>query len=260
MAVNYAEQYSTVLDERFTLTSRTDAAVNQDFDFEGANTVKVYSVPSKPLVDYDMNAADNRYGVPEELANNIQTLTLTQDKAFTFTIDKRNYTDTMGTQAAGIALAREINEIIIPTVHKYRINVMCEHAGAVLNQAITSENAYSSFLAASQVLTNCKVPTDGRTVFVSPEFYAALKLDSNFTGKADKVQELAKNGVVAFVDGISVVLVPVDYLPEGVNYVITQQVWQPRRRPKLQTIIYRIVRKALTAGSWKAVSIMTPLC
>ena len=86
MAVNYAEKYASVIDEKFSEESRTDAAVNKDYDFTGVNKVNVYSIPAVPLQDYDMEAESNRYGTPKELGSDIQTLELTQDKSFTFTI------------------------------------------------------------------------------------------------------------------------------------------------------------------------------
>ena len=42
-----------------------------------------------------------------ELGNDVQTLELTQDKSFTFSIDRKNATDTMMAMSAAKALARE---------------------------------------------------------------------------------------------------------------------------------------------------------
>ena len=94
MAVNYAEKYAAVIDEKFSEESCTEAAINKDYDFTGVNKVNVYSIPAVPLQDYDMTAQSNRYGTPVELGSDVQTLELTQDKSFTFTIDRRNNTDT----------------------------------------------------------------------------------------------------------------------------------------------------------------------
>ena len=43
-----------------------------------------------------------------ELGNDVQTLELTQDKSFTFSIDRKNATDTMMAMSAAKALAREL--------------------------------------------------------------------------------------------------------------------------------------------------------
>jgi len=113
MAINYAQKYSSKVDERFTQSSLTQAAFNQDYDWEGVNTINVYSIDTAPLSNYSMTGA-NRYGTPDELGDTTQTMTLSQDKAFTFTIDRRNYLDTQMTKEAGKALNRQLSEIVIP--------------------------------------------------------------------------------------------------------------------------------------------------
>lgn len=50
--VNYASKYSQKVDERFTLGSLTGALVNQEYDFIGVETVKVYSIPTVGMNDY----------------------------------------------------------------------------------------------------------------------------------------------------------------------------------------------------------------
>jgi hypothetical protein len=49
MAINYAIKYSDKVAERFKQASITNNAVNQDFSFLGARTVRVYSIGTVPL-------------------------------------------------------------------------------------------------------------------------------------------------------------------------------------------------------------------
>ena len=107
MAVNYAEKYAAVIDEKFSEESRTEAAINRDYDFTGVNKVNVYSIPTVPLQDYDMAAQGNRYGTPVELGSDIQTLEMTQDKSFTFTVDRRNNTDQRRQRSGPTASGRD---------------------------------------------------------------------------------------------------------------------------------------------------------
>lgn len=93
MAVNLATKYSEVIDERFAAESLTAAAVNSDYDFTGAQTVKVYSMETAPLQDY-ASSGSNRYGNPVELGDFIQELTMRQKRSFTFTIDRTHGVDT----------------------------------------------------------------------------------------------------------------------------------------------------------------------
>lgn len=89
--VNLASKYSTKVDERFQKASQASLVTNHDYDFTGVKTVNVYSIPTVEMVDYTREGA-NRYGTPGELGNDVQELTITKDRAWTFTIDKGNKT------------------------------------------------------------------------------------------------------------------------------------------------------------------------
>lgn len=223
MAVNYAEKYALIIDEEFAQKSLTNMAVNRDYDFTGVNKVNIYSIPPVPLNDYNMNAQSNRYGAPVELSSDLQELTLTQDKAFTFSIDRRNNTDTQAQVAAASALARQIREVIGPTIDKYRLLKLVENAPTanVKEETITSETAYSAFLDASMALFDAHVPSGERVAFLSPAYYKDIKMDKQFTALGDKAQELAVNGSVGAIDKTAITIVPTDYLPSGVNFIIT---------------------------------------
>ncbi|WP_419502504.1 N4-gp56 family major capsid protein [Candidatus Allofournierella excrementavium] len=219
--IAYAEKYSEIIDERFQQVSLTDAAANNEYDFDGVNSISIRSIATVPLNDYDMDAASNRYGTPQEIGSSLQNMKLTQDKSFTFTIDRRNNTDTMMTHSAGAAMDREIKEVIVPYVDRYRIAVLAKNAATIRVEDITPENAYTSFLTASRELFNKKVPTEGRIAFVSPDYYMCIKLDKNFTKNGDKGLDIAINGAVGKVDNTAIVVVPTEYLPLGVNFLIT---------------------------------------
>jgi hypothetical protein len=224
MPVNYAEKYSEQIDERFRQASCTDIAINHDYDFDGVNKVNVYTTDTAPLNNYDMSKSGNRYGDPVELGNELQTLTLTQDKSFTFTIDRRNYDDTVMANSAGLALNRQISEVIIPTVDMYRLSVIAANADTVKLETITTDNAYSTFLDAQAVLVDKLVPVAGRVSFVVPEYYKLIKLDKNFVSVGDKAHDLAQSGVVGMLDGVNIVLIPTVYLPEDSNFLITHPI------------------------------------
>lgn len=222
MAVNYAEKYADIIDEEMSKESLTDKATNRDYDFDGVNKVNVYSIPTVPLNDYDMTAETNRYGKPTELGNDVQTLELKQDKSFTFSIDRRNATDTMMAMSAAKALARQIKDVVTPTIDKYRIQKLTEgaHADHVKEETLTNETAYSAFLEGSMVLFDAKVPTAGRIAFVTPAFYKMIKLDKNFVSSGDKGQEIAINGAVGKIDNTTIIVAPTDYFVAGTNFII----------------------------------------
>ncbi len=224
MAINYAEKYSTKIDERFKLGALTTPAINSDYDFVGTKTVKVYSLPTVEMGDYTRTGAD-RYGTPAELQDTLQEMTMSRDRAFTFTIDKGNEVDQMGVKNAGAALQREIDEVVIPEIDIYRLKAICAGAGTKSDaEEITKENAFEAFLNGTAKLTDLKAPRGGRVSYITPNFYKCIKLDSSFVKNGDLSQNMLLNGQVGQVDGVPLILVPTSYLPTGVEFVITNPI------------------------------------
>ncbi len=116
MAIEYALKYERKVDEAFKLGALTGAIVNNEFDWLGVEAIKVYSIPTVAMNDYDIDGTHPfaRYGTPGELQNTVQTMTITKDRSFTFTIDKKSYQDTQMTMEAGRALRRQIEQVVIP--------------------------------------------------------------------------------------------------------------------------------------------------
>jgi N4-gp56 family major capsid protein len=226
MAVNLASKYSSKVDERFKLKSLTDAATNQDYDWQGVNAVTIYGVSTSAMNDYSMTGSA-RYGTAAELGNTTQTLTLSRDRAFTFTIDRKNYQDTQMVMEAGKALARQIDEVITPEIDTYRLAAMSAAgitAGNTATAAVTASNAYSVLLNGGVALDEDKVPQGGRVAFVTPSYYSLLKLDNSFVKASEIAQNMLINGQVGEVDGVKIVKVPSIYLPANTAFVITNSI------------------------------------
>lgn len=222
MAINYATKYSPKVDERFTLKSLTEAAVNKDYDWQGVDTIKVYSIPTVPLAPYTLSGL-SRYGTPEDLGNEVQTLILSKDEGFTYILDRKSLDDTVGAMQAGKSLARQIDEQIIPTIDAYRLNVMATAAsanGATDTAAITKSNAYAKFLEGAEWFGNKKVPMTKRIAFVSYSFYSLIKQDPAFMLASEISKKDLVNGQVGKVDGFKIVPVPSSYLPSNTAFIM----------------------------------------
>lgn len=217
MAINYAEKHAAQIDERFAAGSVTEALVNRDYDFVGVKTVKVHSVPTVALNDYKRSGS-NRYGEPAELGDNVQEMTMSQDKAFTFTVDKGNSEDDAALNA-GKALKRQIDEVVVPTVDRYRLEVMTKKAGHKSYGAVTKTNAYEAILDLNTLMDDSLVPMNGRVIVVSSAFYKLLKLDSNFIRSSDLGQQTLITGQLGEVDGLRVVR-DMGRLPDDVAFLI----------------------------------------
>lgn len=235
MAVNYAEKYASAVDERFKLGSLTGAIINNNFDWLGVKTVKIFSRNLATLNDY-ATTGSNRYGTPDELGNAEQEMTITQDKSFTYTIDAASEQDTNGTMEAAATLAENIDNLVIPAMDTYRLSVLAAkapvkgtitQASHTITKAITSANAYEEFLACQEVLDNDKAPQGGRIVVVTPAFLNKIKLDDHFTKPSDIRQNIAMNGFSGDIDGVPVIKVPTSYVPENVDFIITNPIVMP---------------------------------
>lgn len=229
MAVNYAEKYSPNVDERFKLGSLTAGIVNNNYDWIGVETVKVFSIPTVAMNDYSLTGA-SRYGTPSELGNEEQEMKIAEDRSFTFTIDRKSYDDTMMTMEAGRALRRQIDEVVIPEVDTYRIGKLVSGAytsHVLKTTAVTKANAYEMFLSVQELLDDDKVPQGGRICLCTPGYYKLLKLDENFIKKGDMAQKIALSGLVGEVDGVPVVKAPTSYFPKNTNFIITNPLVMP---------------------------------
>lgn len=248
MSVNYASKYAKAVDERFTLGALTNGIVNQEFDFIGVSTVNVYSIPTVGMNDYTVSGT-NRYGTPSELGNEVQEMTVTKDRSFTFTIDRKSYDDTEMTMEAGKALRREIDEVVIPEIDTYRISAIVSGAPTtnVKVLATTKANAYEEFLAVQEILDDAKVPQMGRVVLVTPAYLNKIKLDEAFTKKGDMATQIAINGLVGEIDGVPCVKAPTSYFPSNVDFVITNAIVAPSP-VKLQD--YKIHTDAPGISGW----------
>lgn len=221
MAINLATKYSNTIDEVIKQGTLTDVAINRDYDFVGAQTVKVYSFDVAPMNDYQAKGA-NRYGTPSELEDSTQELTMGKKRSFTFTIDKTNAVDSPeGVRDAARALKRQIEGAIIPEVDSYRLVKMADNADSVDVTAITSDNAYVKFVERNANISDKEMPLVGRIAYVTPTYLSLLKQDASFIKASDIAQDMLVKGQVGEVDGVAIIPVPSSRMASGISFVIT---------------------------------------
>ena len=223
---NLATKYSKQVDERFHRESQAMMALNNNYEFTGAETVKVYSIPVVAMTDYKRTGS-NRYGTPSDLTRNVQTLTVKRDRAFTFIIDKGDKLQSQMVSDAGKALSRQLREVCVPEFDAYVFSALAAKAterGALCTTALNKTNAYELFLQGQEYLGNRNVPDSGRVCFCTYKFANLLKQDSAFMKYGDKSQQMLVKGVIGEVDGTRIVKVPSSRLPAGAAYLLTHPV------------------------------------
>ena len=223
---NLAERYSTVVDERFVRESQSMLALNNDYEFKGDKTVKVYSIPIVPMTDYVRNGMA-RYGTPTDLSRNVQTMTVTKDRAFTYIIDAGDKIQSEMVSDAGKSLSRQLTEVWVPEFDTYVFKTLAQSAidhGNYASTALDKSNAYAAFLAGMERLGDRNVPDKGRVAFCTYRFANLLKQDPAFMRYGDQSQDMILKGVIGEVDGCKIVKVPSSRLPAGAAFLITHPV------------------------------------
>lgn len=216
MTVHVAQKYASKMDMVFTAGSYTDRFVNKDYDFDGVQTINVYTPTTVALSNYSRTSTGDRFGGNNELQDTVATYTLANDRSFKIAIDAGNYKQGALAKKAGEILRAELEEQYIPEVDTDRIATAV--AAATTNSQVvtyTSANGgYKAFLDANAYLSEAKAPLKDRVAFVSPEFYNLIKADlvtgAHANGYNDK---LVPNGFVGTLDGVTVIMVPSSYFP-----------------------------------------------
>ena len=220
-SVNLATKFSTKVAERFSMGSLTDAYAGKDYDFSGVKSIKIYSVDVVELTDYTRSGSE-RFGTMEELGDTVQELTMTKDRAFTYSIDKGNAVQQYNIKAATKSLKREIDEKVTPEIDIYRMTKWAEGAGIKTTDdaSLTKSNVLEAIMKGSMEMNNKFVPKKNRVLFIKESIYLQCKLADQIVGIDSLGSKAITNGAVGMIDQMKVVPVPDSYFPENTNFII----------------------------------------
>ena len=229
MAIELAVQYLPYVDELFTTEAKKALFTNQAFTWQGAHTVKVYTVGTAPMNDYGRRGPAeglwSRYGEVNDLDATTQEMTLRKDRSFTFVIDTLDQDETKQALDGATALARQLREVVVPEVDSYTIAQMAEHAGnKPAAVALTAENIYGEIIKGSNALDNAEAPETGRVLIVTPDSYMLLKQSKDVNMATDVANEMRLRGVIGMVDGMPVLRVPASRVPDGFGFMIAHTI------------------------------------
>lgn len=229
MAQNYAAAHLKVVDERVYLESLTAGRLKNDvrLDFNGKNSVTIYNVNTVAEVDYnrgELNAS--RFGALTEVGTGVQTLTLSQDKAFNAAIDRGNYEDSQMVTEAASFVKRQVREVITKNLDVYNLGILTAYAiantqGVIAGAAVAYNTIYQLIIAQNAALDELLYSSDGRTLWITPTNYNLLKRDPEFVKGCDESVKDLKKGILGEVDGLTIVKVPASYLVTKFEFMIT---------------------------------------
>ena len=229
MAINLVTKYQPYVDEIFTKESKKSLLTNQDYDWTGAHTIKVYKITTSEMQDYKRNPVagftGSRYGEIKDLDATTEEMTLKKDRSFTFVIDKLDNEETAGQLAAASALARQQRQVVIPEVDTYTYGVVATGAGTKpAAVTLTDENIYTEILKAGTALDNADVREDNRQLVVTPDVYQLMKRCKDIVMETNIGNDLRIRGVIANLDGANVIKVPAARLPKNFGFMLAHPV------------------------------------
>ena len=224
MAIELATKYSPYVDEIFKAESKKSLLTNDDFDWTGAHTIKVYKIGTAPMNDYDRAGTGenaSRYGKITDLEATTQTMLVTKDRSFTFVIDKLDSNETGGALEAATALARQLREVVIPEVDAYTYGKMCEGADTKpAAKTLDSTNIYNEIISATTVLDDNEVNESGRVLLVVPAVYQMMKDSEKIVLNTNIGDDLRQHGVISNLDGMNVVKVSSKRVPKNFGFMV----------------------------------------
>lgn len=217
MAQNLAAKYSPKVSERLKKATVIGGLTNRNYDWKGVDTVKLYSVDTFAMNDYQ-RSGDNRYGDPEEAATTLQIWQVSQDRSFAGTVDALNNSQSMGVLKPGSILARQIREEVVPEIDAYVLQVMAT-AGAtasrddiVTDAATTKDNAWTNLVSLKADIVDNEGKDNGLFAVMTSDYYAFL-LQSGFVLASDRGQSKNESGNLGTVDGLNVRIAPSSRMP-----------------------------------------------
>ena len=214
MAQNLASKYEKQFDEAFKPTSYFEGKVSSKYNFDGAKKINIYAPVTVALSDYTRSGS-NRFGTPSELDSTLQELELSQDKGFTKTLDRGNYTDSMMAISAGAWMNEQIKGVVTPTTEKYALNKWLTYAGKTddITAAPTKSTVTEALAGGIQALTDAFVPEEGRYLYVTAETAKYLKLSTEWLSADTLAEKALSKGVIGNCMGAAVVVLPTSYFP-----------------------------------------------
>jgi hypothetical protein len=226
--INVASLYEKKLEERFSIGSKTNAFAGKKYDFIGAKSIEIITADRVDLVDYT-RSGQNRFGTIYELGDTKQTLTMTRDRAFTFSIDKANASDQFNVKQANARLKDHWDNVVTPEVDKWRLAKWAAGNGlstgnTILTNAtpaaLSNSNILAAIFNASAAMSDELVPTTNRVLFIGELDFVKFQLADQVVGGAQLNKQAVAQGYKGTIDGIQIVTVPSSYMPAKTGFIM----------------------------------------
>lgn len=219
MAINITKKFLDKVAEVFTKMSFVKPHTNNNLEFSGAKTVKVYMINTVPEVDYKRGGA-NRMGELQDVQDTVFEYTVTQDKAFTGVVDNSDQSDQAIKNKAGKFLKQQLRQVSTPNADKYALRKFANYGQVIpLASAPTKSTIVGMFADAMSAFDDALVPDDGRIAYVKSSMYKLIAQSDEFIKIESLGEKAVARGQVGMLYGFKIIKVPTSYLPDDCYFL-----------------------------------------
>lgn len=224
MTIQLHEKYRKALVERYAHESYVKGNTSNEYEWEGVAAVTLTAIKTVPLGNYTRSGA-NRFGTATEVQDENQRIAITQDKAFTLTVDNANFKQQDGQKKAAKVLKAQNDEQVVPFWDKYALGVFTANAGktVVPGSATSKSNIVERLMEANEHFVNNGISLNDVVVYMPASKYTMLRLSSEFLGVDKLGEKVLTKGEVGMCCDMKIVVVPASYLPTGVDFLATKK-------------------------------------
>ena len=236
--INLADKYSKRIVDKFYTDSVILGKTSNEYDWDGVQSIKVWTINTYAPTDYGKPANDNaitgahaRYGATYEVADTVQVMSLTQDKGVSLSVDKGNNSEQMLVKNSGIVMARELREQFVPMFDKYslaRWSGMMTTApswasmiSSATDATVTKANIVELISNGITAIRNQGADVADAYCYIGETNFAKLLLSPEFLNIEKLGERNLERGVMGKVRGLQIVPVPDSYLNATGNTNLT---------------------------------------
>lgn len=221
MSINLATKYSNKIAQAHTHESFLAGKAKAPYDFVGVKSIRIYTLLSQPLNNYDRTNTTNRYGALSELQDSYQEISMTQDKSFRIAIDKGNNNEQMMVKEAGRVMKMQLREQVVPTGDKRALYQWAWGAGKCIeySAAISKSNIISMLLDIEKEFMDAFTPLDDRYVVVKNEHVKLIKTSDEFQYVDGVRENFILKGIIGKIGTLNIIAMPAAWFPTNAEHI-----------------------------------------
>lgn len=203
-AIALAENYTNIVDELYSVSSRTAILENNALvgEFLGANKIQILNVATQYLGDYDRNSgyADG------DITATWEAHELTQDRGRRFVLDVMDNEETKG-KTLGATMSTFMKSGVVPEVDAYRFAKLSDVAGNSVEADLTASTIATAIDLGISTMEEAQVDLQGGVLFVTPTKLKEIENSPKFVRNINDGSNV-NFSIVGMYDELTVVKVP----------------------------------------------------